>query len=229
MNYLNIFLNNFFIFHTNNNLFNDVVLNIYDLYFELKYKEQSLQVYFDTIKNDTVTLIGYNSNKNQLFVLYNFDMITGYTQCFNKDFCCLSDVYSFMQIDRKNNLFFTKVFLPKTQYSLCSDTHSFHDNCYDINSGIDKLDMAFMPKINIYSATIKENKLYIEYEVFPSEYHEEYIYFTYLNESKQIPVGQGIVCFQEYLPYQYLFYGREYCNNLGRRLYIDNFLSTNKD
>lgn len=224
MNYQNMFLKNLFVFHTKNKLSSELVLDIYDSFLCLQYDNNSLTLYFDTIEEDSSVLLGYNNNLKKLYTLYNFDIITGYLNCLNKDFCRLTGICSFMQIDRKNHQFFTKVFLPINQFSLISNTHTFYDNCYDIETASDLFDLRFIPKIYINSAKIINDKLYLNYDIEQSDYHEDFIYFTYLNESKKVFVGHGEIQFSDYRPYQYLFCGRKNCNNLGRRIYIDSFL-----
>lgn len=225
MNYPDMFLKNCFVFHTKNKLFGELTLDIYNSFLHLQYDDKSLTLYFDTIEEDSSVLLGYNTIVEKLYTLYNFDVITGYLNCLNKDFCRLSKVYSFMQIDRKNHQFFTKIFLPINQFSLHSNTHSFYDNCYDVETASDLFDLRFIPKIYIHSAKIHNNQLYLDYEIHHSDYHEEFIYFTYLNESKKVLTRRGQITFSQYKPDQFLFCGRKNCNNLGRRIYIDSFLS----
>lgn len=224
MNYQDMFLKNLFVFHTENMLFGELTLDIYDSFLYVQYDNKSLNLYFDSIEEDSSMLLGYNYNLKKMYTLYNFDVVTGYLNCLNKDFCRLNNVYSFMQIDRKNHQFFTKIFLPINQFSLISNTHSFYDNCYDVGTALDLFDLRFIPEVQINSVKVIDNELYINYNIKPSEYNEDFIYFTYLDESKKVFIGCGEVKFSHYEPYQYLFCGRKNCNNLGRRIYIDSFI-----
>lgn len=110
MNYPDMFLKNLFVFHTRNKLFGELTLDIYDSFLYLQYANKSLTLYFDSIEEDSSVLLGYNGNLEKLYTLYNFDMVTGYLNCLNKDFCRLNKVCSFMQIDRKNHQFLQKSF-----------------------------------------------------------------------------------------------------------------------
>lgn len=217
-----------FVFPDMVNINGRITLNCKDDIYNLKYNSESnttnKEVYIDTqaISDGNVNMVLYSPINNTLLTHYGYSQICESMNVTHSEFLKLSALCGFMQIDRYKNSVFIKVFLPKGQYSLDSDTDDYSDNIYYTSDCIEPLDWQFIPTFDLIKADVNEGKLSLKLSVCRPVLEEANgnMHINYAGQCLPIVDGEQEYIFN-YVKGENAYIGYPYSRRKGRMIDIE--------
>jgi len=175
-------IDHLFVFSDTVSVDGSLTLNIVQGYYEITFNEQIARINMNDLKDDCVTMVMYNNYLDRMYCLYNFKQVAQVFGMKNSDVLKYTKHNAFVQIDQKRSVPFIKVFLPKDQYTLCSDTHDFSDNCHVIKDFIHPLDWHYCATYDLLHVVKQGNLINVLMDVVPSFSGEK----VFLNYGRQV-------------------------------------------
>lgn len=124
--------------------------------------KKSVAINTNCIANGNVAMVIYSPLNQKLLVHYGFSALCEAMDVTHSEFLKLTQLHGLMQLDRYGDTIYIKVFLPKGQYCLDSDTNSYANKLYLNADCIHPLDWQYMPTFDLLDAKIDNGKLILE-------------------------------------------------------------------
>lgn len=198
-------------------------LNIHATVYDLYYGNGHTTVDCSVLRNHSSTMVMLNKfypdKEDDLFVVYNWKELSEIFNTTNSDLVTKTQQESFMQIDRVDDIVFTKVFLPYNQTCLASDTHDFSQNLYVTTDFIKPLDWQYHTTFSVIDLKVVEDRLVGELEICKGILNED-MYINYAGQS--IPAKDGVIQINfKYVPNNDIYLGSELAQYNGRKFEVD--------
>lgn len=185
----------------------------------LIYLNQKCVIDTDVLRKGSSTLVIYNPLMNSIYPLFNFRELCQVWELKAKDFCEVLQVQGLMQIDVCDEVF-VKVFLPRYQHTLDSDTDDYTQKLYE---GMHDLDFAITYKAdNICVKKVGED-VYITLDFHKSLHWEREVYLSHGGQFKELHEGRNEVRFK-YNPTEDAYIGEPNSRYPGRAILLKDYL-----
>lgn len=189
--------------------------------FTLYAGDMECTVDMSVLSEGSSTLIICNPSRGLMFPLYNFRSLCEINHCTAREFPRIFKVYGLMQIDKQSeDSIITKVFLPKGQYTLDSDTDDYSEFMYlnieelhktDIDTSYDISDVQIKKSGDFINVTLNADI---------SKYYKRLLYLNYAGMATPIKNGKGIYRFLYVKGNHFLYTGEPYSSYEGRKIEI---------
>lgn len=184
--------------------------------------KKSVAINTNCIANGNVAMVIYSPLNQKLLVHYGFSALCEAMDVTHSEFLKLTQLHGLMQLDRYGDTIYIKVFLPKGQYCLDSDTNSYANKLYLNADCIHPLDWQYMPTFDLLDAKIDNGKLILELNTCrPSvDAAAGNMHINYAGQCLELRQGQSKYEFV-YVPGENAYVGYPYSRRKGRVLEID--------
>lgn len=177
----------------------------------------------ELITDGNVAMVLFSPVTNSLIVHYGYSALCEAMNVTHSEFLNVASLYGFMQLDRYKNRVFIKVFLPKGQFSLDSDTDDYADNSYMTADCVHPLDWQYMPTYSELAANVDdEGMLEMHLDVCrPAlEEAEGNMYLNYAGQTFKLHDGHNFIkcC---YLKGENAYIGYPHTRYKGRMVEVD--------
>lgn len=195
---------------------------IYCLVYQHGAETHSVHINPNLIAEGNVAMVIYSPLNNNVFVHYGFSQLCEGMNVTHSEFLTMTCVNGLMQIDRYGKRLFIKVFLPKKQYSLDSDTDDYSNNCYLTADCCHPLDWQYMPTYDLVGAEVSEGKLYITLAVCKPVADEAMgnMHINYAGQCLDLREGTNVYTF-EFVEGEEAYIGYPYSRRKGRKIDIE--------
>lgn len=176
----------------------------------------------ELIMDGNVAMVLFSPVTNALIVHYGYSALCEAMNVTHSEFLKVTSLYGFMQLDRYKNRVFIKVFLPKEQYSLDSDTDDYSDNAYLTADCVHPLDWQYMPTYDFSARLDDKGMLEIDLNVCKPavEEAEGNMFLNYAGQTFELHDGHNYIkCY--YLKGENAYVGYPHTRHKGRMIEID--------
>lgn len=174
------------------------------------------------IADGNVAMAMYLPLTDELIVHYGYSQLCESMNMTHSEFLSITNNCGLMQLDRYKNKVFIKVFLPKGQYSLDSDTDDYSDNAYLTADCCLPLDWQYIPTYDLINAKIEDNKLYLTLGVCRPVMREAQgnMHINYAGQCVDIIDGERTYVF-DFVKGENAYIGYPYSRRKGRMIDIE--------
>lgn len=174
------------------------------------------------IADGNVAMVIYIPLNNNMIVHYGYSQLCEGMNVTHSEFLDLASLYGFMQFDRYKERVFAKVFLPRGQFSLDSDTDDYSGNAYLTADCVNPLDWQYMPTYDLIEAKVEDEKLFLTLGVCrPAvDEAEDRMYINYAGQCVKLLDGEHTYEFG-YIKGENAFIGYPYSRRKGQIIDIE--------
>lgn len=221
-----MFKKDLFVFPDIVNISGEISLNckdgVYCLMYQYGAETHTVHINPNLIADGNVAMVIYSPLNNSLFVHYGFSQLCESMNVTHSEFLKLACVNGLMQIDRYGKRLFIKVFLPKKQYSLYSDTDDYSDNAYLTADCCHPLDWQYIPTYELIDAKVEDEKLYLTLGVCRPSVDEAMgnMHINYAGQCAELQDGEHTYVFH-FVKKENAYVGYPYSRRKGRIIDIE--------
>lgn len=174
------------------------------------------------LADGNTAMVIYSPINQQLLVHYGFSALCEAMNVTHSEFLKLTQLHGLMQLDRYEDRLYIKVFLPKNQYVLDSDTDDYSDKLYLNADCIHPLDWQYVPTFDLLDARIDGDKLYLKLDVCRPSVDEAMgnMHINYAGQTAELRQGVCTYIFT-YVAGENAYIGYPHSRRRGRILEID--------
>lgn len=184
---------------------------------------KSVHVNPELIADGAVAMVLYSPVTNKLLVHYGYSCLCEAMDVTHSEFLEVANLYGFMQLDRYKNRVYIKVFLPRGQYSLESDTDDYSDNVYMTADAIHPVDWQYIPTFDLVDAAVTdEGKLLLRLGVCRPAVDEagDNMHINYAGQVAELKDGEHTYEFT-FVKGENAYIGYPHSRRKGRMLEVD--------
>ena len=184
---------------------------------------KSVHINPELIADGNAAMVLFSPITNSLLVHYGYSCLCEAMNVTHSEFLDVASLYGFMQIDRYKNRVYIKVFLPRGQYSLESDTDDYSDNVYMTADAIHPVDWQYIPTFDLIDAAVTDKgKLLLRLGVCrPAvEEAEGNMHINYAGQTAELKDGEHTYEFT-FVKGENAYIGYPYSRRKGRMLEVD--------
>ena len=222
--------NKVFVFKEALNLEGELTINEHDNIITIKFKLpdgviKSVDVLTSYLVGKTVMVI-YSPVIDNLIVHYDWHEICTVMGISHSDLLKVANCYGIVQIDGvrmdKEDVLYTKVFLPIGQFQLLSDNDDYIGNLYYTTDCIHPLDWQFTPTFQAVKAYLENDKLHLTLELAKPITDNE-VWINYCGQYYQLQNGINELVL-DYVYGENAYIGNKHTRYKGRELVIEKAL-----
>lgn len=185
---------------------------------------KTVHIDLSTIKDGNAAMVLYSPIVNSLIVHYGYSALCEAMNVTHSEFLKVASLYGFMQMDRYGNRVFIKVFLPKGQFCLDSDTDDYSDNAYLTADCVHPLDWQYIPTYDLVSVTVDEGdkpQLHMTLRVCRPAVEEAMgnMYINYAGQCQELHDGVNHINFR-FVKGENAYIGYPYSRHKGRMIEV---------
>ena len=184
---------------------------------------RSVHINPELIADGVAAMVLYSPVNDKLLVHYGYSCLCEAMNLTHSEFLEVASLYGFMQLDRYKNRVYIKVFLPKGQYSLESDTDVYSDNVYMMADCVHPIDWQYIPTFDLVDAAVTDKgKLLLRLGVCrPAvEEAEGNMHINYAGQTAELVEGEHTYEFT-FVKGENAYVGYPHSRRKGRMLEID--------
>lgn len=167
------------------------------------------------------TLIVCNPSLHLLYPLYDFHHLCDIFHVTAKEFPSAFRIYGIMQIDKYGDFDVTaKVFLPRNQYTLESDTDDYAGLLYRDIGKLQEVDLESTYHIENLTAKREADEFVVNLDLVVSPKFLHYVFINYAGQCRKLYEGNNTVRFKYVIGNRHMYTGNAYSTYMGRMVEV---------